>query len=105
MTYPSLTWVRSQLRNNSVSRIRHKVISAYVVGSYARGTAVKDSDLDIAVVIPRMEMVSALQATERYHSKFRDARFLPVWNGVQVDFQFFYPDDVELAGYSKIKIA
>lgn len=102
--YPSLKWIRSWLRWGYVSSIRDRVLSAYIIGSEAKGTARQDSDLDIAAIIPPRGRVSAIQRTERYHQKFTSNLQKPTWNGRVVDFQFFYPDDAELSGYSKIKL-
>jgi len=102
--YPNLAWVRRELRANLVSRRRGKVLAAYVVGSEARGTAKRSSDLDIAVVIPRVRGKTALQVSEHYHSKFTGDRLKPKWGGRTVDFQFFYPGDLDLAHYEKIGI-
>jgi len=102
--YPSLSWVRRELRTNLVAPTRLRALSAYVVGSEARGTAGEGSDLDIAVVIPRARGRSSLQVTEAHHSKFRDDRFRPRWGGRVVDFQFFFEGDPELDGYDKIPL-
>ena len=77
---------------------------AYIVGSEARGTAKEGSDLDIAVVIPKSTRISAIKRTENYHSKFTTEKQKPQWNGRIVDMEFFYEDDEELAGYSKIQL-
>ncbi len=104
MLYPSLRWVVGRLRNNVIYRVRYKVLDGYVVGSEAKGTARPDSDLDIAVIITPVRGRSALQISERYHAQFADDQWKPHWNGRVVDIQFFYPDDPELAGYSRIKL-
>ena len=103
-SYPSISWIRQQLRWNPYSSARYKILSAYVIGSEAKGTANPDSDLDIAVVIAPAMKSTALNRTERYHQKFTDNSQMPVWNNRRVDFQFFYPDDPELETYSKIEI-
>jgi len=102
--YPTLAWLRSALRNNLVAPVRRPILAAYVVGSEAKGTARPDSDLDIAVVIPRVQGKTALQITEEWHSRFSSQQFWPHWNGRPVDVQFFYEDDPELAGYDKIPL-
>ena len=100
--YPNKRWVTSQLRNNLFSRVNYPVLDAFIVGSEAKGTAKEDSDLDIAVIIPQSRYGNALQKTVYYQQKFRNDAQKPNWNGRIVDFQFFYPDDPELATYNKI---
>ena len=102
--YPSKREVLSMLRSNLYSIVDYRPLAAYIVGSEAKGSARDDSDLDIAVVIPKSERITALKRTERYHQKFRRDGDMPTWNGRRVDFQFFYPDDPELSTYSKIAI-
>jgi predicted nucleotidyltransferase len=102
--YPTLSWVRSELRFNLNSQLRTKVLSAYIIGSYAKNENKKGSDLDIAVLVPQKATISSLKLTERYHSKFSSNNQMPRWMGVQVDFQFFYPDNLELKKYKKIKL-
>lgn len=103
-SYPSLSWVRSQLRWNATSNSREKVLAAYIVGSEAKGTARPDSDLDIAIIVAPHKRVSAIQKSERYHQKFTSDQQKPKWNGRIVDLQFFYPDDKALLGYTKIEL-
>lgn len=103
-SYPTLAWVRNNLRNNLTSRRKEKVLVAFIVGSEAKGTATSTSDLDIALIIKRKPKLSALKLTERYHAKFVTDAQKPVWNGRIVDFQFFYEDDTVLETYQKIAI-
>jgi predicted nucleotidyltransferase len=103
--YPSLSDIRAKLRYNLVVQVRKKVLGAFVVGSEAKGTARPDSDLDIAIVIEPIKNKSSLKFTDEYHSRFMDERWTPKWNGRKLDFQFFYPDDTDLDGYSKIELA
>lgn len=110
--YPTLVWVRQQLTCNFVARVRKKVLAAYIVGSEARSdkTARPDSDLDIAVIIEPMARKTSLQFTEQYHIKFgklgpdKGNRMMPHWEGRRVDFEFFYPGEIEALGYQTIKI-
>lgn len=100
--YPSVTWIRQELRNSLWHpAVRYPVRAAYIVGSEARGTARPDSDLDIAVVIAPVQGKTALEYSEAYHAK---QRRLPEFLGRNVDLQFFYPDDPELAAYARIEI-
>jgi len=102
--FPDKRWIVSNLRNNLVSRVKYPVLDAYVVGSVAKGTNTPDSDLDIAIIIPSSNRVTALQRSENYHQKFTSDTQKPHWNDSIVDFQFFYDDDPELSNYQKIKI-
>ena len=105
MNPPSLSWVRSTLRNSLYAPLRVQILAAYVVGSEAKGLARPDSDLDIAVVIPEIRGKTALQFSERYHNRFPSDSAKPAWEGRRVDFQFFYPSNSELQGYPKIVLA
>lgn len=102
---PTLAWVRKQLRNNFACPLRVKVLKAAAIGSVARGCPSPSSDLDIAVVIPVKRRISALQFSERYHQKLgRSGGSQPSFHGRSVDFQFFYPSDAALTGYSKVEL-
>lgn len=102
--YPNKKNIMNFLRQNMVSRVDYPIFHAFIIGSEAKGTANEESDLDIAIVIPKSERITALKRTERYHEKFYSDGQKPKWNGRIVDFQFFYEDDKELEGYPKIKI-
>jgi predicted nucleotidyltransferase len=80
------------------------VLGAFVVGSEAKETARSNSDLDIAVIIPPVMGKTALRYTEEYHSHFPNDETKPCWNGRRVDFQFFYPNALELETYQKIPL-
>jgi len=102
---PSLKWVKTRLRNNPTFRVREKVISGYLIGSSARGTATSDSDLDIAVVIPAKRRVSSLRFTERYHLRMAlMGAIYPTFQDRRVDFQFYFPGDTELPSFSKMEL-
>lgn len=101
---PTLAWVRKQLRE-SLCPIRVKVLKAAAIGSVARGCPCPSSDLDVAVVIPAKRRISSLQFSERYHQKLGLSRgSQPSFHGRSVDFQFFYPSDADLAGYTKVEL-
>lgn len=102
---PTLNWVKSKLRNNVTFRVRETVLTAYVIGSVAKGTASANSDLDVAIVIPAKRRVSALRLSERFHLKMAlTGGIYPMFLGRRVDFQFFFPDDAILATYPAIKL-
>jgi predicted nucleotidyltransferase len=108
---PTMKDVKYLMRANSTRPIYYKVLKAYVIGSYARGMATKESDLDIALVIPPKE-VSALKLSERYHACFEFDEYKPhyeircgkEYRNITVDFQFFYPNSKVLDSYDKIPI-
>ena len=81
------------------------MLRAFVIGSVAKGTEQTTSDLDIAVVIPPKCRVSALNLSEKYHFRMglTGGRY-PIFNGMRVDFQFFFPDDANLATYPAIEL-
>lgn len=99
---PDLRWIRGRLREAGLRR--YTVLGAAIVGSYARGQARPDSDLDIAVILPYSSRITSLKRSERYHARFRTNDQLPRWQGIQVDIQFFYPTDEALAGYARIDL-
>lgn len=90
---PKMKDVRSMLRFNPVASVRDKVLEAYIVGSVAKGTNGDGSDLDIAVIIPAKKTVSDYKFTVRYHQKFMQDNHKPHWQGMRVDFQFYYNPD------------
>jgi predicted nucleotidyltransferase len=103
-TYPTVRWIRTRLRYDLVHPVRRKILGATIVGSEARGVARPGSDLDVAVVIPRVRGKSSLQITDDHHARYMSNNLKPEWNGRVVDVQFFYPDDPELARYDKIEL-
>lgn len=106
MKLPTLTDVRQMLRRNPYSSMRDKVVSAFIVGSTANKTNRDGSDLDIAVIIPERSRTRSIKVTERYHAKFTEDRQVPNWNGITVDFQFFYSEDEEgLDTWNRMDIA
>ena len=102
--YPSKKDIIKMLRYNLTSRVKFTLLAGYIIGSEAKGTAKENSDLDIGIIIPKSDYISALKRTEIYHSKFMSDEQKPKWKGRIVDFQFFYEDDPELKTYSKIQI-
>lgn len=107
--FPGVTakTVLALLRNHFHHKSKFKrqpVLALHIIGSVAKGTDHADSDLDIAVTIPAKRGKDSLHFTEYYHNGFTHGHQYPVLAGRRVDFQFFYPEDTELAGYTKIAI-
>jgi predicted nucleotidyltransferase len=63
-----------------------------------------DSDIDIAIIIPKVKGKTALKATEQYHSRFTANHQMPHFHGRRLDFQFLYEDDKSLLNYAKIQL-
>jgi hypothetical protein len=101
---PTLANVRHFLRYNAYVSYRTKVLEAFIVGSVAKGTSHKDSDIDIAVIIPRKARKSSLKVTEHYHARFTCDSQKDKWQNKQIDIQFFYEDDPVLKEYSMINL-
>jgi predicted nucleotidyltransferase len=101
---PTVTKVGSLMRNNKWVKRNYEIKSAFVVGSVAKGTAGDDSDIDIAIIIPKVKGKTALKATEQYHSRFTTNHQMPHFHGRRLDFQFFYEDDKSLLNYAKIQL-
>lgn len=102
--YPTITWIRKTLRYGLYIHTKEPIISAYIIGSEARGGSRSDSDIDIAVIIKEKKNVSSIKFTERFHTNYRNNTNMPVWEGRRVDFQFFYPGEIERLGYKTIPI-
>lgn len=101
---PKLAKVASLLRNNKWVKRDYKIISAFVIGSVAKGTAGNDSDIDVAIIIPKVKGKTALKVTENYHSRFASNLQMSHFHGRRLDFQFFYEGDKSLLDYSKIQL-
>jgi len=102
--YPTVRWVREKLRYDWFARTREQVLNVYVIGSEARGMSKSDSDLDIAVIIKEKPNLTSIKFSERFHSKYPSNADMPKWNGKRVDFQFFYPGEIEKLGYKAIEL-
>ena len=63
------------------------------------------SDIDVAVVIPKVAGKTALRVSEEYHNKFTGNKQKPQWNNRTVDYQFFYADDPELSELTRLPLA
>ena len=69
-----------------------------------RGWPVDGSDIDIAIVIPKVKGKTSLKVTEDYHSRFTSNYQMPHFHGRRLDFQFFYEDNSTLQDYAKIQL-
>lgn len=101
--YPPKKWLLARLREWP-GNFNRPVLDMFIVGSEAKGTARPDSDIDVAVIINPIRGKDALKVSEYYHQKFTSDLWRSRWNGRLIDFQFFYPGDPELEGYSKIPL-
>ncbi|APD92017.1 hypothetical protein BM525_19225 (plasmid) [Alteromonas mediterranea] len=101
---PSLAEVERMLRRNLWSKRKYTILAAHVVGSVAKGTATPDSDIDIALVIPKVRGKSSLKVTEGYHSRFSFDHQMPHFHGRRIDIQFFYEESRVLDTYSKLPL-
>jgi predicted nucleotidyltransferase len=102
---PTRSFVRSQLRGGRV-RFRRPVIGMYLVGSRARLDREHraDSDVDIALVIAPVRGKTSLRVSENFHARYGSDAAKPAHEGKRVDFQFFYPGEIEAEGYSAIEL-
>jgi predicted nucleotidyltransferase len=103
--YPSIIFLKRELRYNSTKSIRPRIIKAFVIGSEAKGNASPKSDLDIALIIPKVKGKTSIQYTDNYQFHFTSESQKPKWNNRIIDFQFYFEDDSELSEIPKIEIA
>lgn len=109
---PKTSWCRTKATVNmygaELPRKTWRILAAYIVGSEAKGTARPDSDLDIALVVERRcgkpAKLDSIKLTQYYHMNFRHEHWKPTWEGRIIDFQFFYPGELERANYSMIPL-
>lgn len=104
MEFPPKSFVVDELRSNPVNPVRLKIIATYVIGSFAKGMQSSKSDIDIAVVIPKLRTTTSLQFTENFHFRFTHQKQKPKWNGRIIDIQFYFEDDDELDLIPKIEL-
>lgn len=103
--FPTIAFLRKELRYNLTKAIRPKILKAFIIGSEARGTATPKSDLDVAVVILKIRGKSSIQYTENFHSQFISEKLNFKWRERKLDFQFFFENDEDLDGIPKIEIS
>lgn len=102
--YPSLKFLRSELRNNLIKSFRRKIHSAFIIGSEAKGSSTIDSDIDIAIIVTPLKRKSSLKLSEDFHSNFIYDFQKSKWRGRVIDFQFFYEDEFLNLNIPKIEI-
>jgi predicted nucleotidyltransferase len=102
MALPSrreIVWI---LRKNPFVRLRDQVHRVFIIGSYARGAAVRGSDLDMLVELEPRPGVPAEEMNRRYREVLQ-ARLVnyadkpdegqPKWRGRRIDPYFTYDAD------------
>ena len=108
--FPGLAWLARAVRGKNLllpawAKTHLPVLDAAVGGSLARGTQRPGSDLDLIIIVQATPRFSSLKLTERVYGAMGRQTF-PCWEvqGVsrQLDFQFFYPGDCQLADYDLI---
>lgn len=132
-SYPDLSWVKRELEETGIP-IYMDIKEAYIFGSHAKGTTHSESDLDVGVILeldreyyeelkadlqsddeddrevaeeeltPDWVQKGAIKFTENYHLQYASEFDKPEWEGVPVDFQFFYTTDSVWKSYSKIPL-
>jgi len=82
------------------------IISVFIVGSRARGTARSDSDYDVAVEFPAEDIddtgLDPIKLSEMLHQMF--GAEMPRVNGLDIDIQIFAKGGSEQSNYSKISL-
>lgn len=97
------------LRAHPLVRLRDRVKRVFVLGSFARGTPVADSDLDVMLEIAPRVGWTASQVADWYRRKIQqffvehDVRghadhLHPQWRGRRVDVYFTYDAEIDLDG-------
>jgi hypothetical protein len=102
--YPSIKFLRRELRCNLTKSIRPKILKAFIIGSDAKGIENSKSDLDVALIIPKVKGKTSIQFTDIFHSHFTSENQKPKWNNRIIDFQFYFEYDFELNEIPKIEI-
>jgi predicted nucleotidyltransferase len=103
---PSQDEIVEALKKHPLIRLREKVRRAYVVGSFAKGCANDESDVDVLLEVPPRAGLTAAELEEQYRQALRqyfvthDLRgkqdsVHPNWCGRRVDVYFTYAADTE----------
>ncbi len=89
MEYPQIQWIKQQLRGGLFRpRVRHPILEAY-------GDVNTDKAIVVALIINPVSGKSSLKFSEHYHQRQSE---LPLYNGVSVDLQFYYPGEYTGSG-------
>ncbi|AQH05535.1 hypothetical protein A9R05_41650 (plasmid) [Burkholderia sp. KK1] len=111
---PSQAEIVNVLRQHPLIRLREKVVRAFLIGSFAKGTANEDSDVDILLEVEPRSGQTAADLDEHYRQKLRqyfvthDIRGKqdsahPNWCGRRVDVYFTYAADTETRPKQQLK--
>lgn len=105
-TQPAQAEIVAILKAHPLIRLREKVLRAFVVGSFAKGSANEESDVDILLEVASREGVNALELEDSYRHALRN-HFVkndirgqmdsvhPQWCGRRVDIYMTYDANLE----------
>lgn len=103
---PTQVEIVAVLKSHPLIRLRESVVRAFVVGSFAKGTANDESDVDILLEVAPRDGVDAKDLEDSYRQALR-SHFMkndirgkmdsvhPQWCGRRVDVYFTYDADLE----------
>lgn len=103
---PSKKAIVAVLRKHPLIRLKERVLRAYLVGSFSKGTANKHSDVDILLEVEQRAPVDAKILEDQYRQALRqyfvthnikgkNDSVHPNWDGRRVDLYFTYDADAE----------
>ena len=98
---PTQSEITEIVRTHPLLGFKGVIKNAYIVGSFAKGTAVKDSDIDILLEVDKQGKYAADEITDLQHDKIKqyfinhDLHGLndnvhPQWEGHRLDFYYTY---------------
>lgn len=97
--FPKISWIEEVLDLYGFDG--HEIITAYVMGSVAKGTDGPDSDLDITVVVEPNGDIDYSELNEDLLNSLSDG---VEWEGRRVDIQIWPSDDPRIKKYKKIEL-
>lgn len=119
MLIPSQSEIIEVLREHPLIKLRERVKSSYLVGSFAKesmgiGQTRDDSDVDILLEVVPQKGIDALELEDKYRRALRtyfmkhdirgkDDSIHPQWQGRRVDLYFTY--DASTEERAKIKLS